>query len=515
MSNYMADSNSNSSGSSSSAEHSGSGQSTRKTSRRPKVAATDSPTLNSSSSSLTPKWLAKTKAKDGHGHGSNIYNLVDCDVDRETAARAVAMVVRAANKRGYVSLCTEFATLLRDKERLQTELKLNLLAQKSKRTATTSNQCTSCSSTDSGSGGSASSTTRGTQTKPFTLLESSASSVGSSSLPTVCADACVSTEEYINLSDNGCSHPTEKNSTVDQELRKAKEYVSKLEYQLYAVKAENQALKTQLRHSQKPASKVSHLGLNESQGHNKVVKGSKLEKDRKSPESTIAPQASPISKRTLKKETAQSFSSHLKKDQNPNHDQSCSLKSCVKHRIRNGFGQSTPTKIYPMPSNEPPPILSADSKPQSAGNQLVPLQLNKYQSSCDKKPVGHMPKVLPKIGDFVVVQGEVKGYVNYIGPLKGGTSNYVGLHLNSPVGNNNGSIDGVRYFTCPANYGAFVCVQDITQVIPKSPPKEVISVNNMPFQSKNELNRPNCFERSANNQFTQDQEERLSVEIAA
>lgn len=38
-------------------------------------------------------------------------------MDRETAARAVAMVVRAATKRGYVSLCTEFATLLRDKER--------------------------------------------------------------------------------------------------------------------------------------------------------------------------------------------------------------------------------------------------------------------------------------------------------------------------------------------------------------------------------------------------------------
>lgn len=64
MSNYMADSNSNSSGNSS-AEHSGSGQSTRKTCRRPKIVATDSPALDSSSSSLTPKWNTKTKAKDG------------------------------------------------------------------------------------------------------------------------------------------------------------------------------------------------------------------------------------------------------------------------------------------------------------------------------------------------------------------------------------------------------------------------------------------------------------------
>lgn len=508
----MADSNSNSSGSSS-AEHSGgSGQSTRKTSRRPKVVPTDSPALNSSSSSLTPKWIAKTKAKDGHGHGGNIYNL-DCDVDRETAARAVAMVVRAANKRGYVSLCTEFATLLRDKERLETELKLNVLAQKRKRMANNSNhQCASCSS-ESGSGGSASSTTRSTQTKPITLLDSSArlSSVGSSSLPNPCADACVSTDEYINPNDKGCS-PTEKNSTADQELRKAKEYISKLEYQLYAVKAENQALKTQFRHSQKSASKASQLELTESQGHNKVVKGNKSEKDRKSPE-PFSPQASPTIKGTLKKEKAQSFSTNLMKDQNPKHDQSCSLKSCVKHRIRNGFGQSMPSKVYPMPSSETPPFLSAESKPQSAGKQLVPIQLPKNQPSCDKKPLaGQMPKVLPKLGDFVVVQGEIKGFVNYIGPLKGGVSDYVGIHLNSPVGNNNGSLDGVRYFTCPANYGAFVCLQDITQVIPKSSPKEVLSVNNMPFQPKNELT---CFERSTNNQFTQDQEDRQSVEIAA
>ena len=37
------------------------------------------------------------------------------------------------------------------------------------------------------------------------------------------------------------------------------------------------------------------------------------------------------------------------------------------------------------------------------------------------------------------------------------------------VGNNDGSMNGVKYFTCPQNYGAFVPVHDIKQVVPKRP----------------------------------------------
>lgn len=38
-------------------------------------------------------------------------------MDRQSASKAVAIVVHTASKRGYVPLCTEFAALIRENKR--------------------------------------------------------------------------------------------------------------------------------------------------------------------------------------------------------------------------------------------------------------------------------------------------------------------------------------------------------------------------------------------------------------
>nr|CAG4646578.1 EOG090X0DT2 [Macrothrix elegans] len=58
----------------------------------------------------------------------------------------------------------------------------------------------------------------------------------------------------------------------------------------------------------------------------------------------------------------------------------------------------------------------------------------------------------------VSVPGQPKrrGVIKYIGKTKFKPGWWIGIQYDEPMGKNDGSVEGHRYFTCPAKYGAFV-----------------------------------------------------------
>lgn len=61
----------------------------------------------------------------------------------------------------------------------------------------------------------------------------------------------------------------------------------------------------------------------------------------------------------------------------------------------------------------------------------------------------------PSLGSIVEVpQG--RGVVRFSGPTSFSTGKWVGIELYQPNGKNDGSVNGITYFTCKPNCGVFV-----------------------------------------------------------
>ncbi|XP_078087794.1 uncharacterized protein LOC144505537 [Mustelus asterias] len=80
------------------------------------------------------------------------------------------------------------------------------------------------------------------------------------------------------------------------------------------------------------------------------------------------------------------------------------------------------------------------------------------------------------INDYVIVNGNKSGTAHYVGHLDGsGMANavFVGVELDEPSGQHDGTFEGKRYFQCYENFAIFVPVHEIFYVINKKPKKSI------------------------------------------
>ncbi|UYV78370.1 hypothetical protein LAZ67_16001089 [Cordylochernes scorpioides] len=67
------------------------------------------------------------------------------------------------------------------------------------------------------------------------------------------------------------------------------------------------------------------------------------------------------------------------------------------------------------------------------------------------------------IGDRVWLDGLHAGYIQYIGETKFGSGDWAGIVLDEPVGKNDGSVSGIRYFQCQPKRGMFARLHRLTR----------------------------------------------------
>ena len=65
-----------------------------------------------------------------------------------------------------------------------------------------------------------------------------------------------------------------------------------------------------------------------------------------------------------------------------------------------------------------------------------------------------------------------RGVVRFIGNTEFSTGKWVGIVLQKPNGKNNGTVQGIQYFSCEPNYGVFVRPSQV-KVVPMPPPVEI------------------------------------------
>ncbi|KAG1711212.1 CAP-Gly domain-containing linker protein 1 [Nymphon striatum] len=98
--------------------------------------------------------------------------------------------------------------------------------------------------------------------------------------------------------------------------------------------------------------------------------------------------------------------------------------------------------------------------------------LAQLQSGMDFHSVnskGHYPGVLTEntddfiIGDRVWVGGTKPGYIQFIGDTKFAPGEWAGIVLDEPIGKNDGSLGGIRYFMCEPKRGVFSRLTKLTR----------------------------------------------------
>lgn len=141
---------------------------------------------------------------------------------------------------------------------------------------------------------------------------------------------------------------------------------------------------------------------------------------------------------------------------------------------------STRPSSLPKPSGLKPPSKIGRLCSNSAPKPAVPISprsdgsssdtLRKLSDDSSRKHLSDHSVVLTEdtdsfiIGERVWVGGTKPGQIAYIGETQFAPGDWAGIVLDEPIGKNDGSVAGVRYFQCPEKRGVFSRLTRLTRV---------------------------------------------------
>ncbi|XKL68472.1 hypothetical protein PGB90_003963 [Kerria lacca] len=121
--------------------------------------------------------------------------------------------------------------------------------------------------------------------------------------------------------------------------------------------------------------------------------------------------------------------------------------------------------IKTISSNVQP--VNIDQYYESSGPHLTTAPVNISQSSFNDTDGNLTTNIFDlKIGNRVIVQssqGSKAGILKYYGNTEFGPGLWCGVELDDPLGKNDGSVAGIRYFECLPNFGLFVPVEKVSR----------------------------------------------------
>jgi dynactin 1 len=85
----------------------------------------------------------------------------------------------------------------------------------------------------------------------------------------------------------------------------------------------------------------------------------------------------------------------------------------------------------------------------------------------------------PSLGAVVEIPAG-RGVVRFCGSTSFSAGKWIGIELDEPIGKNDGTVQGVRYFTCKMPYGVFVRPSQVKVIValpeptPVPPPVSVV-----------------------------------------